>query len=277
MDIEQEAAQLGWVPRDQFKGDPDKWTDAETFVQRGKEIMPILRKNNERLQNDLAAVKGQLNDVQSALNEAKDAMEAFREYHNETAKNAYEQAVRDLTEQKRTALREGDADTVIEVDEALADLRSKAPKALEKSTPPAPTPAPAPVAVPEPAELVAWKEDNKDWVDVNREATAYGASIAQFIKVSRPELTGRAFLDAVSEEVRAKFPALSRSSPSSKVDSGSHGAADPTGSKSKGYNSLPPDAKAACDRMADRLVGPNRAFKTIAEWRAKYTQDYFAE
>lgn len=275
MDIEQEAAQLGWVPRDQFKGDPDKWTDAETFVQRGKEIMPILRKNNERLQTDLAAVKGQLSEVQQALGDAKEAMEAFREYHDRTAKEAYEKAIRDLTQQKKEALRDGDVDTVVEVDEALMTLRDSAPKPLVKSTPPAPAPVAAPSQQAEPPELVAWKQENSDWVDVNREATLYGASIAQFIKASRPELTGKAFLDEVALEVRNKFPALSKSAPTSKVDSGSHGASSASGGKS--YNSLPPDARAACDRMAERLVGPNRAFKTIAEWRAKYVADYFQE
>ena len=42
MEIEQEAITLGWVPQDQFKGDPAKWTDAETFVARGKEKVVLL-------------------------------------------------------------------------------------------------------------------------------------------------------------------------------------------------------------------------------------------
>ena len=47
--VEQEARTLGWVPAEEFKGDPNRWVDAETFVERGHTVMPILRKNNERL------------------------------------------------------------------------------------------------------------------------------------------------------------------------------------------------------------------------------------
>ena len=48
--VEQEARTLGWVPAEEFKGDPNRWVDAETFVERGHTVMPILRKNNERLE-----------------------------------------------------------------------------------------------------------------------------------------------------------------------------------------------------------------------------------
>ncbi len=61
--IEQEAHNLGWVPLDQWRGDPEKWTDADTFVKRGKEIMPILRKNNEALQGTVGQLQAKIDHL----------------------------------------------------------------------------------------------------------------------------------------------------------------------------------------------------------------------
>ena len=51
--VEKEARTLGWVPQSEYR-DGDHFVDAETFVKRGKEINPILRKNNEILLRKLA-------------------------------------------------------------------------------------------------------------------------------------------------------------------------------------------------------------------------------
>ena len=34
--IENEAREMGWTDKDGFKGDPEKWVDAATFVDRGR-------------------------------------------------------------------------------------------------------------------------------------------------------------------------------------------------------------------------------------------------
>ena len=108
MEVEQEALQLGWIPQDQFRGDPAKWTDAETFVTRGKEILPILRKNNEKLQGTVEHLGQEVTTLKGALATANEAMGEFRRYHEETAKRAYDSAVRDLRAQKLVALEDGD-------------------------------------------------------------------------------------------------------------------------------------------------------------------------
>lgn len=269
MDIETEAKELGWVPKDQFRGDPAKWTDAETFVERGHSIMPILKKNNERLLNELSGTRNELNDVKNSLAEAKEALDEFKKFNEESSKRAYDQAVKDLKDQKRQALREGDADTVMEVDEALETLRDAAPKPLKQITQ---SPAPAPVAqdFSNHPEVLAWKEENKDWIDVDPQKTAYAASIGSYLRAMNPNLTGRAFLDKLSEKVRAEFPDPN-SARTSKTD-GAPSRGNSGGGKS--YDNLPADAKAACDKQATKLVGPNRAFKDMKAWRDHYVSVY---
>ncbi|CAB4183418.1 hypothetical protein UFOVP1078_64, partial [uncultured Caudovirales phage] len=58
----QEAVSQGWVSKDKYRGDEKDWVDAETFVKRGREILPILRKNNENLLKELNQTKENLKE-----------------------------------------------------------------------------------------------------------------------------------------------------------------------------------------------------------------------
>ena len=62
--VEEEARAQGWVGKDEFRGSDDDWVDADTFVKRGKEIMPILRKNNEKLLKELEDERDKINEGQ---------------------------------------------------------------------------------------------------------------------------------------------------------------------------------------------------------------------
>jgi hypothetical protein len=39
-ETEQEAKRMGWVEKEKFKGDPDRWVEADKFVERGKNELP---------------------------------------------------------------------------------------------------------------------------------------------------------------------------------------------------------------------------------------------
>ena len=57
-----EAESQGWVPKERYRGNEADWVDANTFVKRGREILPILRKNNENLVRDLNNTREQLKE-----------------------------------------------------------------------------------------------------------------------------------------------------------------------------------------------------------------------
>jgi hypothetical protein len=57
---ESEARQQGWMPQEEFKGDPDRWTDAETFVRRADEVLPILKKRDRILKQENETLKRDL-------------------------------------------------------------------------------------------------------------------------------------------------------------------------------------------------------------------------
>ena len=86
VNVEQEARTLGWVPQEEFKGDPNRWVDADTFVERGHTVMPILRKNNERLETLVKQQAEELNKMKDA--ELKKLAEKARETKTEFEEDA---------------------------------------------------------------------------------------------------------------------------------------------------------------------------------------------
>ena len=268
-DITTKASKMGWVPLDKFKGAPEKWTDAETFVRRGEEIMPILRKNNEKLKGELDEVRGKVSRTERLLEEATQALSEFQKYHEEDSKRQYERALEKLKTDKKEALSVQDFDAVVEIDEAMKVLddqrKSRTVKKIEpvqQQTNPADDPG-----------FKAWVAENADWYGKDRAKTAYAESMGAFIANMEPNLKGTEFLQRVADEVEAKFGATPKRE--DRVEGARQGAS----SKGNGrtYADLPPEAKVSCDKFGAKLIGEGKAFKTQAEWRKQYVKDFFGE
>lgn len=265
-EIEQKASSMGWTPQDRFKGDQTKWVDAETFVKRGEEIMPILKKTNEGLRNEMMALRGEFQTTKQMLDEAKGALTEFQKYHEEDSKRQYERAYEKLKSDKVEALRDSDHAAVVEIDEAIRLLDKQSEKKPEVKQPSqvAPDPTQDPI-------FKKWQADNKDWYGEDEEKTAYATATAHYLKVMNPSMAGRDFLDKVTEEVNLRF-----GEPKGRVDrvEGSRNGSGANGS-GRSFADLPPDAKASCDKFGARLVGEGKAYKTQAEWRKQYVKDFF--
>ena len=270
MDLEQEATVLGWTPKDQFKGDPEKWIDAETFVRRGKEVLPILRKNNEKLLGTLNEQKKELFSLKTAFAEAREALTTLTEYHSKTAEREYERARQELLGKKATAMREGEFEVAVKIDEELKDLNADAPKEI-KLTPKEEAKESTPSQHP---DYAAWASDNSEWLGKDKAKTQYATSVAHYIRAMEPTLVGRAFLDKVTEEVELKFSPpkeeKGKKEVPSKVASGARG----TFRNGKSFGDLPKEAQEACNKFGARLVGENKAYKTMADWQKQYVANY---
>jgi hypothetical protein len=97
------------------------------------------------------------------------------------------------------------------------------------------------------------------------------------LRDEQPNLRGRAFYEEVGRRVDAQ---VNPRATVSKVD-GAQGSATPSprngGGVKRGYKDLTAEAKAICDRQAELVVGPGRAFKTLAEWQQSYADQVFTE
>ena len=264
--VEAEAKTLGWVPKEDFRGNPEKWVEAEAFVERGKAVMPILRKNNEKLLTDVNSLRGEIQTLKGALNASAEAMESLKEFQNEHTQRKVKEARAELIRQLTAAREDGNVEAEVKITDELASLRVAENVAAEK---PAEKVERAVDYTQEPY-FKSWSQQN-EWFGTDRRKTALAVGIAEEIRQSEPNLFGEAFLRKVADEVNATLGGAARQG---KVE-GARSGAGQTGAKS--YADLPADAKAACVRQSERLVGPNRAFKTQADWQKHYVASYFGE
>ena len=238
-----EAKRQGWVPQEEYSGPEDRWVDAETFVKKGKEINALLRKDNEFLKREVS--------------EMKSTMMEFKKFHAETEKRAYDRAMADLRDQKKEAINTGDGDKVLQIDDAIDELKTA--RAQEKvevrpSNQPDPT-------------FVQWNEDNP-WFGKDTELTEEANLIGEVIKRKQPTLIGEAFLEEVTKRVKKAYPEkftnTNRNRPSA-VEGTTAPRASAKGGK--GYNDLPPEAKQACQKFE----------KSGLLSREAYLKEYFGE
>jgi hypothetical protein len=238
---EAEALKLGWVPKEKFRGNPERWVDAKAYVDRGNEVLPI--------------VKAQLRKTEAELEEFKKTSaewRTFSEAHTERQVNEwkakYEEAVRD----KSAALTQGDGEKFVEAEARQKQLEAEKPQPPKTEATKGPDP-----------EFKAWLDENPWYVSDRKKrlkADLIGADLVQ------DGLRGRALYDAVKErleELEQDSTGTTRSGP----QRGGRTAASTKGART--YENLKPDYKDACDRFV-KTMGVKQA-----DYVAKCDEDAF--
>lgn len=264
----EEASRYGWQPKDSYKGDPDKWVDAETFVKRGREINPILRKNNERLLAELKQAQTQISEMQLSIKE-------FGDIYKKLNESAYEKAIKDVKAQMREARRDGDDDLADDLSDQLESLKEEA-KNIKVPKIPAPEEDQKRQQAERQLILQEWVGDNP-WYsrEKNPDLFYLADGIAMEVARENPNIVGtRAFLDEVGARVRRQAPDRFKKRGSAADSSGaSNNGGSAGGKRGRSYNDLPPEAKAACDRMTtEGRPGYIKGFT-----REKYVAQYFEQ
>lgn len=222
-DYEAEARNHGWTPKDDFKGDPSKWVDAETFAKRADEVMPFLKKQN-------GAMKREIDDLKRQMRKAAD-------YFSKAEERAYKQAAADIERKHSEAVEVGDT---VAAKQAVADLRT-----LEKDFEQAKDGAGDVDDKPNPddlrKELNDWIEAN-DWYVLDDKKRAYADLQAERMGLAEHWTGGRkAWFDELAKRVDGKFS----EKPVAHVNAGGN-RPGPKGGKS--FADLPPEARKLCDK-----------------------------
>lgn len=266
--VETEARNLGWRPQEEWDGDPDRWVDADEFVEKGKHVIPILRENNKRLQKELLTRDQKIDMLQAGLKNSERAIEVLGKQFKEATAREVAAAKKELRQQLVEARESGDVDAELDVQEQIEELREEERKA-KASPAPAPTPKSDSGKQDEnlTPEFKAWQQENS-WFGQDIPKTKAFIRMAEDMRDDGDTRTGADFFAAVEQRVNAK------SKPAGgKVESGAHSGRT-TGGKS--FASLPKEAQEACLKFSDDLVGEGKAYKTMDEWKAQYTKDYLA-
>ena len=242
---QKEARLFGWVPKEEFRGSEDDWVDAEVFVKRGKEINPILRKNNELLMKKLDEKAKEIDSIKASVEEFK----KFQKESFERKTAEYEVQIAQLKSQKREAIAEGNGDLVVDIDDQIDSLKEAQREAKEAAKAKPEPEQPAQVSIPDDPELQGWLNKNT-WFGNDIEMTELANTLGSSVRKQFPHLTSRAFLEKLDDKIREYMPNkfLGNKAKGSAVDSsGSVRGSGSSGKKS--YDNLPDDAKQACDRF----------------------------
>lgn len=279
--VETEARSYGWAPKDQWRGAEDQWLDAPAFIARGKQMVPVIQRENRGLKETVAQQATRLAAQEQSIKEANEAIEALKTFNTQVSEDRVKALRKEIAADIKAARDAGDVEAELELtgqlDEANEALRvaKAAPKVVPKTTTPT---AGAGSQEPDPVTK-QWMKENP-WFETDEQRTDVAMAVANRLRARQPSLIGRDFLDKVLEGVEAALGPVknpNREAPS-KVEGGSNGAggggAGNGSQKAKVYSDLPQDAKDACERFAKTLVGPGKAYKTKEDWQKHYVSNY---
>lgn len=246
-DYEAEAKQHGWTPKDDFKGDPSRWVDAETFVERADQVMPLLRKQNEALKREMETLK---KDVRRAS-----------EHFGKAEERAYARALADLTAKQDAAAEDGDVETVRAVRKEIADLRADIPAVPAND-----------IAIEAKEAEIDWRERNP-WYDKGGLQRDYADLLVEKHMAKTKEMAPAEFFDFIGQEVLKRYPDAAKTEtrrPVNPVDGG--GNRRPQGQK--GWADMEPEERRVGQAMAQRwhksglLKHPDDFLKSY-DWSSK--------
>lgn len=267
--VETEARELGWVPKDEWRGDQAKWVPAEEFVERGHVVMPILRKNNERLLQTQQGMQTQLAQLKKELEASRNDFATLQEFHQDELTRRTKELRANLLEQIKDAKRESDIDKEVDLTDKLTQLNA-ANTAAERGLngkgviSDDDQGAGQPELPPNPA-YDAWVSVNP-WFMSDPERSHEAMAVGFRVTKEMPHLRGEAFFDEVDKRLAKGQVAPGRAG---KVEAGRGGRTQSSGN-GRTYADLPAEAKAQCDKYAKRFVNPAGQFKTDADYRKHF-------
>ncbi|MDP6801117.1 MAG: hypothetical protein QF744_15010 [SAR202 cluster bacterium] len=250
-----EARELGWRPQEEWSGDTSRWMPASEFMERNERLKGrgdgILQAENRKLAQEISALK--------------DTVAGFSDHMQKVEKRSFQRAFQELSEQRREAVEAGDVEAFDQVQTQMVGLQ----KEVAEAAPAAPAGSPD-----DDPGFTNWLADN-DWYNADVTMTMFANQAAPIVgrKTGLSPADGRAFYDAVTEEVRLAHPekfSNPRRQRAATVENGG-GATTGGGGKSKGqYSKLPPEAKEACATFTKQGL-----YEDTPQGREKYADIYF--
>lgn len=249
---ETRARRLGWVAKDEFKGDPEHWRPAPEFLERGEKILPIALRNNDRLQR-------RLDSLETELRETKESAKQLVEFTSKSEERAYTRAKAEIEAKIEASAANADATAVRG---AMVEL-----DALNKAyTPPPPKKAEQQAVKIDP-DIQDWIGKNQ-WFNSDRALNGYALDQYEALKRDKPGVSETEILNEVTRRATDKFPEKFGINPNRE---NAASVATPSGGNNgarrnaHSYDNLPAEAKAAC----------NKFIKTIPGYtKEKYVADY---
>ena len=176
--INEAARAQGWVPQEEWDGDPTQWRDAQVFLERGEyfKTMGTQRKQIDKL---------------NAMVEKMATIQA------KTREDEREKVLKELSHKKAVAMEEGEFNRVVDIDNEMNKIRSEPAMSVpvegqseDKYT----------------QDQIADYIDKNQWYRTNSDMRQYADSIAVGFRNSNPNSTIDDVLEYTDKEVQIRYP-----------------------------------------------------------------------
>lgn len=183
-DIEAEARQHGWKPKEEFDKDPDEWVDAKQFLKNRTYLDQIhsLRKSLNRANEKLDGYERSLNTVEQLITRREEL--------------ARQQERDRILRERREAIQSGDVEMVERLDEHLEKMKEPLVPKKEQQLPP---------------ETRAWIEKHSsNWFNnkslENIEMMEYASELEKRVFNINRNIRISDGLEMIEAEMRRKYP-----------------------------------------------------------------------
>ena len=247
-DEEIKARESGWLPKEEYRGKPDKWSAAKDWNDRAERVMPIMKAILKETKEELAATKAELATLKSTTERVVTVAEKY-------STDAYQAKLDEIRALELQAVN----DANVEEFNRLQAQKDKLVKPEPIKEPVTPKPEP-PKVHPAYTDFVT---KNSSWFGRDQKMTQYAEFVAdRLAKTKDPvSLPGKQddFFRKVTEEVQATFPQHFRNPNRDRQDLDETpfrgGGDDSSSNNGRDWNHLPPDAKAACAQLMKDFPG----------------------
>lgn len=257
-EVETKARAQGWVPKEEFRGDPSKWRPADEFVKRGEEMLPIALERARTAERRIQDLETQF---QQKLARVERVSEIALKRQRDDLETRYAAAMRE-------AAANGDVDRYDQLANARHDVFERFDESLREQTKVEPT---GPTIHPDQMQtLQAWLGQN-DWF--HRDQEMNGVAQAQHMKLLReqPGLSLADNLAATRKYVQQRYPERfgisAKQVTRAAVESGG-GRMPVTATRAKGAADLPADVRAVAEKLVKQGL-----FKDVADYAAEFFAD----
>ena len=242
-EVIERAKMMGHIPKEEFRGDVSKWVDAQKYVERADNLMPILK-------SQLSKYEGEISNLKATVESQKKTTEKLLKMGETVQQRAYEQAKRELTKEQAQAVADGDVTKW----QQLEDQKEGLPK-------------PEPVVVEEVNPVLNQSHTGNEWYLKDEDMTDFANLHAQ--KLTKQGLAYDQVLQKVEEKIKQTFPQMFENPERSKPSVVDGGATREIVKKAgNSYNDLPADAKDMCNQNVKQGL-----FKSKEDWVKSYYEE----
>lgn len=232
-EVIEKASAMGHMSKEEWEAkgrDPEKWRPASEFVERGENLMPILKERLDHSVREMAEMKQTMQQMHSHFMKAEEIAE----------RRGWTKAIAEVQQKQAAAVEIADLEEFKKLKKEENDLLSNPPQPQSVQTGPTP-------------DFKAFHAKN-EWYGQDKKMTVFADSIGQAYRIENPNATLKEIFKEVEVEVKARFPEKF-TNPRREGASSVEGGTAPVKRGGKTFDDLPKEAKDAYARFAKQIPG----------------------